>query len=203
MYNTSTMGLKESLPQRLHVPETERTENITSALTEDFTNILIGGCVVTPTGTVIIQPAEPIINNLPQALKEATATERVLKLRRANLREPLSQEMEAATIGSTRLYLITPNAIDGLSYNLLKGGSLIPVLINRDGTTIRSHSTHDHFISFFRNRVNRILKHEGIEGSPYRFATTILKELADTQGLGNLRGEKAQDYIKAHSESVK
>lgn len=197
------MGLTEKTERPIFVPDTERTQQIRERLTEDFTNILSNGGIVTGNGTELTQPSDQVIEMLSPELSKEAVSNRVLKLRRNQIKAPLGQQMDATTLGSTRLYLFTPNAIEGLSYFQMKGGSLTPVFVNSDGSIIRPHSDGHHFPTFFVNRARKILQHEDISGSYYRYATTILKELADSKGLGNLFGEKAQSYIKKSKETVK
>lgn len=197
------MGLTEKSERPIFVPDTERTQQIRERLTEDFTNILSNGGIVTGNGTELTQPSDPIIEMLSPELSEEASSKRVLKLRRNQIKAPLGQQMNTTTLGSTRFYLFTPKAIEGLSYFQRKSGSLTPVFVNSDGSIISPHSSDHHFPTFFVNRARKVLKHEDISGSHYRYATTVLKEIADSKGLGNIFGEKAQSYIKTNRETLK
>jgi len=192
------MGLAETSARPLFVPETERVQQIRDQLTEDFTHILTLGGLVTGNGTEITQPSGTVIDMLSPELAAQAEKQRVLKLNRSHIKVPLGAHVPLKSLSSTRFYLFTPDAIEGLAYQESRSGNIMPQFVNTDRSITLPHTYDNHFAQFFASRVKRVIRHEEIGGSYYRFAARILKDVSNDKGLGLISGKKAQDYIREH-----
>lgn len=181
------MGQKELLRTPTFVEKSERSEQIWQSLKEDFTTLFEMGGVVNSSGVKLIQPGDEFFELLSEDLQEQIKTKRVLRVNISSVKNQLRQSSNTERFSSTRLYFFAANAIQGLSYKESRHGSLVPLMVGVDGTKTIPTSADSHFPVFFVNRTESVLKHENISGSCYRYATSILKEISDTRGLGNFQ----------------
>mgnify|MGYP000879311689 FL=1 len=195
------MGLVETFEGMAYSPQPELVQHIREELTEDFTSLLTEGGIVTANGTELSKPFESIADMLSPELIEAAESQCVIKLRRSQVQAPLDTLVQLDQFNRTRFYLFTRGAIDGLSYQEFRGGSIMPRFVNIDGSMTWPHSYNQHFAHFFAARTRLVMKHEDINGSYFRFAARILKAISNDKGLGPIEGKKAQDYIKERKKS--
>ncbi len=189
------MGQKELLHTQIFVEKSQRTEHLRQILIEDFTHLLESGGVVNTSGIKLDQPCDELVKLLPYDLQEQIETKRVLRVNISAVKSSLKKISNTERFASTRLYFFAQNSIQGLSYKELQHGSIVPIMVGLDGTKTIPTSADNHFPTFFVNRTKSILNHENIPGSHYRYATSILRDISNSRGLGNINGKVALEFI--------
>ena len=196
------MGHEALSENHQYIIETSRTKELREELKEEFRTLLQEGGVITRRGTILALPITEVIPEMPRPIQDQLEINRVAKVNLNQIKSILTQEIDVSHSASVKGYVFAPNAIERLSYRTWKGGSVLPCMIGFNGGVVMPQTSEQHFPTAFKSRAEMVIRHEGIQGSHFRFSALILKELSDEYGLGHEHSEKARKAIYEGKETL-